>query len=44
MTKRWLMLLLALGMVAGAVTGCRTAHGAGQDLENAGEEIQDVTR
>jgi predicted small secreted protein len=24
-------------------TGCRTAHGFGQDMENAGQSIQDKT-
>jgi predicted small secreted protein len=36
------MLLLALGMVAGTVTGCRTAEGAGEDLEDLGDEIEDA--
>ena len=37
-----LVLLLAAGMVS--FSGCRTAHGFGEDMEKAGEEIQDGTR
>ena len=33
--------LLALG--AAAISGCRTAHGFGEDMENAGESIQHGT-
>jgi len=32
-------LLLALGLAA--FSGCRTAHGLGEDVENAGQHIQD---
>ena len=35
---------LALALIAViltvAATGCRTAHGAGEDIENVGEKIQ----
>ena len=35
------MLLLALGAGVISFTGCRTAEGFGEDLEKAGEEIQE---
>jgi predicted small secreted protein len=34
------MTLLAITMATG---GCRTAHGFGEDMERAGEKIQDKT-
>ena len=34
-----LVLLLTLG--ASLINGCRTAHGFGEDMENAGEKIQE---
>jgi predicted small secreted protein len=41
--KRACLVLALVGTVT-AVTGCRnTAHGVGQDVENAGEEIQERT-
>ncbi len=33
---------VALLLLVSAFTGCRTMEGAGQDLENAGENIQDA--
>jgi predicted small secreted protein len=36
-----LLFLLVLG--ASALNGCRTAHGFGEDMEKAGEKIQDGT-
>jgi len=27
-----------------SISGCRTMEGAGQDIEHAGEEIQDAAR
>ena len=43
MTKRIVLLLLAtMAIVVGSV-GCRTAHGAGEDIENAGQKIQEHT-
>ena len=35
-------LLLAIASVA-AFSGCRTAHGFGEDMENTGQTIQDKT-
>jgi predicted small secreted protein len=39
--KRILLALLAAIVLSSAVTGCRTARGAGEDLEKAGQKIQD---
>jgi len=36
-----LVFLLVMG--ASVFTGCRTAHGFGEDMEHAGEKIQDGT-
>ncbi|MCB1587787.1 MAG: entericidin A/B family lipoprotein [Xanthomonadales bacterium] len=41
-TTRQLTAVLALLAAACATTGCNTIHGAGQDIERAGEEIQDA--
>lgn len=38
--------ILALSLFvfsAAAVSGCNTIQGAGQDIENAGEELEDAT-
>ena len=43
MIKRLMMALFAIALVVAAGTGCRTAHGAGEDMENAGQKIQDNT-
>jgi predicted small secreted protein len=38
------MLALTLFVLgAAALTGCNTIQGAGQDIENAGEELEDAT-
>lgn len=37
-----LPLCVALLLLVSAFTGCRTMEGAGEDLENAGESIQDA--
>jgi len=37
-----LAFLLGLGLMT--FSGCRTAHGFGEDLENAGHEIQKGTQ
>ncbi|HZR19011.1 MAG TPA: entericidin A/B family lipoprotein [Verrucomicrobiae bacterium] len=43
MIKRIVLLLFAtMTLVLGAV-GCRTAHGAGEDIEAAGQKIQEHT-
>jgi predicted small secreted protein len=39
--KRILLTLLAAIVLSTAVNGCRTAHGAGEDMEKAGQKIQD---
>jgi predicted small secreted protein len=38
----FLILYLATLLVVSA-TGCRTAHGFGEDMQSAGEKIQDKT-
>jgi len=43
MIKRTLLALFAVLTLIGALTGCRTAHGAGEDIERAGEKIQEHT-
>ena len=40
MFKRILATLVLLGML-GAIAGCNTMHGLGQDIERGGEKIQD---
>ena len=37
--------LFALTLIAGtaAITGCNTMHGAGKDVEKAGDKLQDAT-
>jgi predicted small secreted protein len=43
-TLKQLILSLCLLVSVGAfVTGCRTAHGFGEDMEHAGQSIQDNT-
>jgi predicted small secreted protein len=44
-TMKWIqsaLLLSALALPAAALTGCNTTKGVGKDVENVGEEIQDV--
>lgn len=36
-----LFALLTLSLIA--ISGCNTLQGAGQDIENAGEELEDAT-
>ena len=43
MIKRFIMALFATAVLVAAGTGCRTAHGAGEDMEKAGEKIQEKT-
>jgi predicted small secreted protein len=43
MIKKLVMLFVAAITLATAATGCRTAHGAGEDMEHAGQKIQDKT-
>jgi entericidin B len=41
-TLRKLILVLAVaGFSAGALSACNTVEGAGQDIENTGEAIED---
>jgi entericidin B len=38
---RLLLALIAMAIVVPQLTGCNTMQGAGKDIENAGEAIQD---
>ena len=40
MLKKLLAILMLSGML-GAIAGCNTMHGLGQDIERGGEKIQD---
>ena len=42
--KRATILLVATAFLAVAAVSCRTAHGFGEDLQNAGESIQSNTQ
>ncbi len=41
--KRILILLFGMIALMNAVTACHTAHGAGEDIEDAGQKIQQNT-
>jgi predicted small secreted protein len=41
--KKLLFLAVAAFALVTSFTGCRTAHGAGEDIEHAGEKIQEKT-
>jgi entericidin B len=41
MNKKHLSLLLVTALIALLNAGCRTMEGAGEDIERAGEKIQD---
>jgi predicted small secreted protein len=43
MMKRILIAWLAIAILSTAVTGCRTAHGLGEDIENTGQKLQEKT-
>jgi len=43
MLKRTLIFLLIAFLGQIVFTGCRTAHGFGEDMENAGQAIQQKT-
>ncbi|MFB9067385.1 entericidin A/B family lipoprotein [Pseudofulvimonas gallinarii] len=38
---RYILAAVALAFVLPQLTGCNTMHGAGQDIERAGEKIQE---
>jgi predicted small secreted protein len=44
LTKRIVVLLFVTALLAIVGMGCNTAHGFGQDMEKAGEKIQEGTR
>lgn len=39
--KNWLYASMLACTLAGSLTGCNTVEGAGKDIEEAGEEIQE---
>ena len=43
MKRHWYfsMALLAIGLAMAVLNGCNTWHGAGKDVERAGEKMQD---
>lgn len=41
--KRVLLMIVAAVSLVGTFSGCRTAHGFGEDMENLGDSIQDHT-
>ena len=40
--KKLVSLLLAMGMMLVTLQGCNTLQGAGQDIEEGGEAVQDA--
>lgn len=43
MIKRLVIALFATGLLVIASTGCNTMRGAGEDIEHAGDKIQENT-
>jgi len=43
-TKRIVVLLFVTALLVIAGVGCNTAHGFGQDMESAGDSIQNGTK
>jgi predicted small secreted protein len=44
MIKRLVIAFFATGLLMIASTGCNTVHGAGEDIEHAGDKIQEKTQ
>jgi entericidin B len=46
MARKLLALLMMLGILAplGALSGCNTVAGAGQDIQNGGQKVEDGAR
>ena len=44
MIKRTIIIVCTAGVLAVAGFGCHTAQGFGQDVENAGEQVQDMAQ
>ena len=42
--KRFSLLILIGLILMTSISGCNTLRGAGEDIENAGEHIQDATK
>ena len=43
MDMKKLLMLLVLAVVMMSATSCNMLHGAGQDVENAGDAVKDAT-
>lgn len=43
MMKKLLMLLVAATALVVGITGCHTAHGAGEDISSVGDKVQEHT-
>lgn len=43
MIKRLFLLLIAVTSLVITTVGCHTVHGAGEDIESAGQKIQEKT-
>ena len=43
MLQKFLATLMIMGML-GAIAGCNTMHGMGQDIERGGEKVQEKAR
>jgi predicted small secreted protein len=44
LVQRLVLWLLVTGFLAVVGVGCQTAHGFGEDVQKAGEKIQDGTK
>lgn len=44
LVQRFVLVFLAITLLAIVGVGCRTAHGFGEDMQNAGEGIQRGTK
>ncbi len=40
--RKMILTLAAFGALAGSLSACETVGGAGRDIENAGEAVQDA--
>ena len=41
---RWLLKSLMLGSLFAALSGCKSVRGIGQDVQKAGEKIEDAAK
>lgn len=42
MKNKWILIVLGLVLTTGAISGCNTSEGIGEDVENLGDEIKDI--